>query len=86
MNFVIYALIAVICLFLSGCDTLPRVTPVNVAVPIKCKATVPVRPIMPTEILARTANSFEIARAALAEIDIRDAYEDKLVFELKSCL
>lgn len=78
--------IAALCVLLAGCQTMPQTVEVKVAVPVKCQAQVPVEPVMPTDTLPSQASDFEIARAALAEIDIRDAYEDLLVAALKSCL
>lgn len=75
-------------LALSGCAT-QRVevpVPVKVAVPEKCKAEVPERPVMPTEVLQIDAPIFDKARAALAEIDFREAYEIKLLAALLSCV
>lgn len=76
-----------LCLAITGCSNMvPRAVPVNVAIPIKCKATVPERPIMPTENLSAKPGMFETVRAALAELAFREAYEVQLVAELKSCL
>lgn len=76
----------VLSLITSACTTAPRVTPVSVAVPVKCKAQVPQRPSMPTESLKPNADAFAIARAAIAEISFREGYEGQLVAALKSCL
>lgn len=74
---------------LSGCAAtetryVDRV--VNNAIPVKCEAEKPVRPVMPTEVLPENATEFEVVRAALAEIDIRDGYEGLLVAALDQCL
>jgi type IV pilus biogenesis protein CpaD/CtpE len=80
-------LAAVMCAALSGCSAMTqRAVPVNVAIPIKCKAKLPERPVMPTEVLSAKAGMYQIVRAALAELAYREAYEIQLVTELKSCL
>lgn len=73
---------------LSGCASEPVVVDrvVNNAIPVKCKAVKPVRPVMPTEVLEADADDFEVVRAALAEIDIREGYEGLLVAALDQCL
>ena len=72
---------------LVGCSTLPpRTVEVKVAVPVKCKAVVPERPVYPTEVLPFNADPFAIVRATMAEISFREAHEVKLTAALKSCL
>lgn len=73
---------------LAGCATEPRYVDrvVNNAIPVKCEADKPVRPVMPTEVLPADATEYEVVRAALAEIDIRDGYEGLLVAALDQCL
>lgn len=73
---------------LAGCATETRYVDrvVNNSIPVKCEAEKPVRPVMPTEVLAQDANEFEVVRAALAEIDIRDGYEGLLVAALDQCM
>ncbi len=78
------ALAAFALVLLSGCAT--NTVPIKVAVPVKCTAEVPQRPVMPTEVLPTTAGSFDKVRAALAEIDFREGYEVELLAALKSCL
>lgn len=78
--------IVLLAMLITGCASQPPATiPVNVAIPIKCQAEVPQRPVMPTEVLQSTA-PFDRARAALAEIDFREGYELELVAALRSCL
>lgn len=81
-------LIITLAMLLAGCATqkVEVPVPVKVAVPEKCKAEVPERPVMPTEVLSGDAPMFDRARAALAEIDFREAYEIKLLAALLSCL
>lgn len=74
-------------LALVGCSAAPRVEvqEVKVPVPVECREPIPDRPTMPTEALAEDADPFELLRAALAEIDRRDAYEVRLLAALLSC-
>lgn len=78
-------------MLLTGCGTMQTsVQTVKVAVPVPCDAEVPSRPIMPTDAvpldLPRDRFAFELGRAALAEIEVRQGYEDRLLAALKSCL
>lgn len=89
-------LMAFLLLLCAGCATKPGATiPVNVAIPVKCTAEVPQRPVMPTEVLRlppptteaeKLQQFFARTRAALAEIDFREGYEIELLAALKSCL
>lgn len=85
-------MILVLVLLLTGCMTPPRTTvqTVQVAVPTPCKAERPSRPIMPTDALPpnlpRERLAFELLKAAKAEIIVRQAYEDRLLAALNSCL
>lgn len=74
-------------LVLAGCGAVPRVEvqTVNVPVPVECREPIPDRPAMPTEALAGDADSFELLRAALAEIDRREGYEVRLLAALIVC-
>lgn len=80
------ALIALACVLLCGCAATPRTVTIKVPVAVPCNASLPDRPVMPTEVLPEKAKPHEIARAALAELSIREGYEIKLRTELKSCL
>lgn len=82
------AAVLLIALALTGCASEPVVVDrvVNQSIPVKCKAVKPVRPVMPTEVLAAEANEYEVVRAALAEIDVREGYEGLLVAALDQCL
>lgn len=75
--------IAISALLLAGCGTTS--TQVRVPVPVECKEPVPDRPAMPTEALAPGVAVWELLRAALAEIDRREAYEIKLRAGLVAC-
>ena len=57
----------------------------KVPVPVECREPEPARPVMPTETLEPGALPFVLLRAALAEIDRREAYEDKLRAALAVC-
>ncbi len=74
-------------LALAGCGSAPRVEvqTVKVPVPVECREPIPDRPAMPTEALAGDADSFELLRAALAEIDRREGYEVRLLAALLIC-
>ena len=72
---------------LTGCGSAPRVEvqTVKVPVPVECREPIPDRPAMPTEALADDADTFELLRAALAEIDRREGYEVRLLAALIAC-
>jgi hypothetical protein len=72
-------------LLITGCGTVPPSVPVNVAIPIKCKAEVPERPVMPTENLSDGVSIDSFVQAAQAEIELREGYEVKLEAALRSC-
>ena len=57
----------------------------NIPLPVECKEPVPDRPVMPTEALAPGVAAWELLRAALSEIDRREAYEIKLRTALVAC-
>ena len=69
---------------LVGCGT-ARTVQVRVPVPVACQEAMPARPEMPTEALAVGAPPFVLLRAALAEIDRREAFEVQLVAALRAC-
>lgn len=75
-------------LALCGCASAParvEFQRVNVPVPVECQEPVPERPVMPTEALEPRVMPFVLLRAALAEIDRREAYEIKLLGALENC-
>ena len=82
MRFAI-ALIAA-CAVLAGCGT-ARTVQVSVPVPVACQEAEPARPVFPTESLPPGAPPFVLLRAALAEIDRRQAYELILEAALRAC-
>ena len=69
----------------AGCAGTPQYTRVNLPVPVECKEVVPDRPAMPTESLATGAAPWVLLRAALSEIDRREAYEIKMRAALLAC-
>lgn len=69
----------------AGCAGTPQYTRVNVPVPVECKEVVPDRPAMPTEALSPGAAPWVLMRAALAEIDRREAYEIQMRAALVAC-
>ncbi|MBL7091576.1 MAG: hypothetical protein ISS20_22590 [Acidovorax sp.] len=73
--------------FLSGCETAPRVEiqRVNVAVPVACQEKEPDRPVMPTEALRPGATVDQFTQAAQAEIERREGYEGLLRTALAAC-
>lgn len=70
----------------AGCAGTPQYTRVHVPVPVVCDEAVPDRPVMPTEALAPGAEPWVLQRAALAEIDRREAYEVKMRAALLACI
>lgn len=77
------ALIAA-CAVLAGCGT-ARTVQVSVPVPVACLEAEPARPEMPTESLQPGAHPFVLLRAALAEIDRREAWSVELLAALRAC-
>ncbi|WP_238541808.1 hypothetical protein [Acidovorax sp. CF316] len=73
-------------LLLAGCTTAPpeRVQ-TRVPVPVACQEAVPARPTMPTEALVPGVLPWTLLRAALAEIDRREAYEVQMRAALVAC-
>lgn len=72
------------CAVLAGCGT-ARTVQVRVPVPVACQEAEPARPAMPTESLQPGVPPFVLLRAALAEIDRRQAYELILEAALRAC-
>jgi hypothetical protein len=58
---------------------------VEVPVPVYCEPREVPRPAMPTEALADDADVFVVARALWAELELRDAYEARLLDALEQC-
>lgn len=80
-----YALCA-LAIALSGCGSAPpTVQTVKVAVPVECRVDRPGRPAMPTDSLRPGADLDTAMKSALAEIDVRQAYETKLEAALDVC-
>jgi hypothetical protein len=71
---------------LTGCASAPILAqPVKVPVPVACDEKEPDRPVMPTEALIEADSLDRKTAAALAEIDLREGYEAKLVAALRGC-
>ena len=76
---------ALAALVLAGCATPPPVETVH-HVPVACINAVPTRPDMPTESLRRPVTVDALLRSALAEIDVREAYELEMRALLAGCV
>ena len=68
-----------------GCTSKPVTVQVKVPVPVECRETIPDRPVMPAEALSPGAALWDLVRAALAEIDRREAYEVRMRTSLVVC-
>lgn len=72
---------------LAGCGTpAVRLQQVKVPVPVQCQAAVPTRPAMPTEALRPGVGLDQFVKAAQAEIERREGYEDRLRSALAECV
>lgn len=72
---------------LAGCTTPPaRLQPIKVPVPVQCQAQVPARPAMPTEALRPGVGLDPFVKAAQAEIERREGYEERLRAALAECV
>lgn len=78
-------LLLVALLGLSGSAAPPHVQTL-VPVPVECRETLPVRPVMPSEVLLPGVAPWMLLRDALSEIDRREGYELQLRAALISCL
>jgi starvation-inducible outer membrane lipoprotein len=76
----------VVLLALSGCSALKTGYEVRVPVAVACKAVEPDRPAWPTERLKPGVDPFVFVVHAQAEIDLREAYEGRLVAALRGCI
>ncbi|HYE40274.1 MAG TPA: hypothetical protein VEB23_10100 [Ramlibacter sp.] len=70
---------------LAGCGTVPTTVEVRVPVPVVCREAVPPRPVMPTEGLQPAASLTDKVKALLAETELREGYEVRLVAALEAC-
>ena len=72
---------------LAGCAAKPvvQLQQVKVSVPVACSEPVPERPVMPTESLLPPVDLDAFARAAMAEIERREGYEQQLLSGLRAC-
>lgn len=70
----------------AGCAApADRVVPVEVPVPVYCEPREVPRPALPTAGLRHDADVFVVTRALWAELDVRDAYEARLLDALDQC-
>lgn len=75
-------------ILLAGCATKERIVVqrVSVVIPMECQEKAPEPPVMPTEQLRSGDDIYSVTKAALAEIDIRIAYEKRLNAALNACI
>lgn len=71
---------------LTGCAGQPQIQTVSVPVPVECREQVPDRPAMPSEALTLGQPLDAGVSALLAEIELREGYEGKLLAALQGCL
>jgi hypothetical protein len=71
----------------GGCASGPQpAASLLVPVSVECREPVPDRPAMPTEKLLPGVEAWILMRAALAELDRREAYEAQLRAGLLACV
>lgn len=78
------ALAAGAALALSGCAA-PQQHGAQAPILTTCGATIPERPIMPTEHLSQNATLDDFVKSAIAEIERREGYEQLLLQSLLFC-
>ena len=77
-----------VALTMTGCASRVRLEAVKTAVPVACAVDMPVRPTMPTEQMeVRDPRMWldTFVASAVAEIELREGYEGKLVAALAKC-
>lgn len=79
------ALALALVLLLAGCASTRPAAVVNVPVPVECREPEPERPAMPTESLAPGVDLDYFVKASQAEIEVREAYETRLLTALRAC-
>lgn len=73
-------------LCLSGClGTAVTVQQVKIEVPVPCVTQVPEKPSYPFQSAMEEEDEFSKVKKALAEIELRDAYETKLEVIVQGC-
>lgn len=82
---VAFLVLVVLLALLAGCGAPGQLQAVNVAIPVECREQEPGRPVMPTESLQVTDALDVKAKAALAEIELREGYEGELLAALRGC-
>jgi hypothetical protein len=78
-------LIVILCLVLASCTTTPPAGITKVPVPVECREQIPDRPAMPSEALVSAQPLDGFVAALLAEVDLREGYEIRLLTALQGC-
>ena len=80
-------LVAVVALAgpLAACGVAPTQM-VKVPIPVECRVDVPARPAMPTEALSPGVDLDRFSASAMAEIELREGYEEELRAALAECV
>ncbi len=86
MKRLIYLVPALAVATLAGCSTQTTLQRVNVPIPVECRAQVPARPVMPTEVPAAVFTLDGHVARLQAEVEEREAYEIQLRAALDECL
>lgn len=84
----IAAALLAVAAFLAGHWTAPDKTvtvQVKVPVPVECRVDVPDRPEMPTEQFSEQPTIDQFTQGAMAELERREGYEQKLRAALAAC-
>ena len=69
---------------LAGCG-MARMVQVKVPVPVECRVQTPARPAMPLDALRPPYDVDTWVAHAIAEVDVREAYEKELAAALGEC-
>ncbi|MGQ2992786.1 hypothetical protein [Variovorax sp.] len=84
-RFALLAAVAGFAAAIYGCGSV-SVQPVRVPIPVECRVAEPARPAMPTETLVPPVDIDQFAKAAMAEIELREGYEGELLAAVRSCI
>lgn len=75
-----------LCLILSGCFWDSKIIHHKVLVPVPCKVVLPQKPLMPfTDTSTLEEDIFTKTKKMLAELTVRNAYEEQLESVARSC-
>lgn len=77
--------VMLLCLVVASCATAPPAGVTKVPVPVECREQVPDRPAMPSDGLVSAQPLDGFVAALLAEIDLREGYEIRLLTALQGC-